>query len=164
MRIRPATVSDLTAIQDLYQVSSFENYKDIAKHEEIEAVREQYFNTDYLTNELTNPSKYGTWYVAEDDTLVGIILLGFNSETQAEIYSLFVDTTRQSQGIGTELVKYAVKIAKECGATELVVETTEGTNAEHFYKKNEFRIVGKGPSGHFPTSGLVELAMTRPIN
>jgi len=154
----------LTAIQALYQVSSFENYKDIAKHEEIEAVRQQYFNTDYLANELTNPSEYGTWYVADDDTLVGIILLGFNSKTQAEIYSLFVDTSRQNKGVGTELVHHAVEIGKARGATELVVETTEGTNAEHFYKKNGFRVVRKGPSGHFPTSGLVELAMTRPIN
>jgi len=139
------------------------NYKDIAKHDEIDALKEQYFNTERLTNKLTNPSDYGTWYVAEDGVLLGIILFGFNSETQTEIYSLFVDTENQGSGIGSALVNHVIAISKDKGATEIVVETIEGTKAVSFYKKLGFRVVGKGPSGHFPKSGLTELAMRRPI-
>jgi len=162
--IREATVDDLTAIQNLYAQSSFENYKDICKHEEIEAVRQKYFNTKSLLNELASPSDYGTWFVADDGGVKGILLAGYNSDTQTEIYSFFVAVDSQNQGIGTRLFQHFENQARQKGCDEIAVETTEGTNAEQFYKKMGFNTVSKGKSGHFPTSPVVELHMVKPLH
>jgi len=162
--IRQATVDDLTAIQDLYALSAFENYKNICKHEEIEAVRQKYFNTESLQNELANPSDYGTWFVADDGGLKGILLEGYNSDTQAEVYSFFVAVGSQNQGVGTKLFQHFENQARQKGCTEIVVDTTEGTNAEKFYKKMGFETVSKGKSGHFPTSPVIELHMVKPLD
>jgi ribosomal protein S18 acetylase RimI-like enzyme len=79
-----------------------------------------------------------------DDEQIGWIELGYDSwNNRMRVWEFFVKQGFRRKGIGTLLMEYAVKIAKEKGARMLILETqTCNVPAVNFYQKYGFELVG----------------------
>jgi len=75
---------------------------------------------------------------------VGWIELGYHKwNNTMRVWEFLVEEEFRERGIGTLLMKYAVKIAKERGARMLVLETqTNNVPAINFYLKFGFELIG----------------------
>lgn len=82
-------------------------------------------------------------YVNQNNYESAFMAIGFQSIDIYKIWDLFVDPAFQNLGIGTELVRYAEKIAKEWSAKAIVVECRSSNYpAINFFQKNKFLITG----------------------
>lgn len=82
----------------------------------------------------------GECYIAEaEDEIVGVFVLMPNTAHEVEIMNISVLEQYQHQGIGKDIIKYVVRIAKLEGYEDLVVKTADvSATAIEFYKKMKF--------------------------
>lgn len=84
----------------------------------------------------------GDFYVADDNGIVGAILLTIELKTRqhkrARIKYFAVAPEFQRKGIGTELIKYAEKMFEQ---GKIEIHVAEGEEVA-FYKKNGYKIEG----------------------
>jgi GNAT superfamily N-acetyltransferase len=73
----------------------------------------------------------------EDDKIVGVIAL-VPRKNHLSIGALFVDSKRRKQGVGSKLIKAAIKAAKKLGKPRITVATAFEYNAKGFYEKCGF--------------------------
>lgn len=83
-------------------------------------------------------------FVALDNGQVGWIELGYDRwNNRMRVWEFLVGEEFRRRGIGTSLMNYAVKIAKERGARMLVLETqTNNATAISFYLNFGFELIG----------------------
>lgn len=142
IKIRNAAITDLEAILKLNK--ALFNY-------------EEKFNSEYNL-EWTYSEKGQAYFkkriendlsivlVAEAETkIVGYLLIFIDSHSIrkinpiAEIENMFVSDEYRDHGVGTELIKEAIKQVGEKGAKRLEVEVeTQNSGAINFYKSNGF--------------------------
>jgi ribosomal protein S18 acetylase RimI-like enzyme len=79
-----------------------------------------------------------------DNRQVGWIELGYDKwNNRMRVWELLVEEDLRRKGIGTLLMKHALKVAKEKGARMLVLETqTNNAPAISFYLKFGFELIG----------------------
>jgi ribosomal protein S18 acetylase RimI-like enzyme len=93
-----------------------------------------------VAGRLRQASAFETVVVAEvEDTIVGFASLrvtnSLDPDPYAELTDLFVEPESRRLGVASKLVKYLEGIARERGATHLVVLTgTKNTEAQAFYR------------------------------
>lgn len=79
----------------------------------------------------------------EGDKVKGFVLLQ-PSKDRLLIDWIFVLEKFRKQGIGTKLLNYVIKYARNCGVRGISVNTGSKTNwARKFYEKNGFKKVGE---------------------
>ena len=86
----------------------------------------------------------------KNETEIGGVLAGIGYWNGLEIKILWVKETHRKKGIGTKLLKYTEKIAKEKGAYISMIDTFD-FQAENFYLKNGYNPIGEikdFPKGH----------------
>ena len=71
-----------------------------------------------------------------DDRLVGGLLMVPLNDEEIRMMQVVVDTKYQGEGIGRELVKYAIKRAKEAGYSRLIMHAM--LSVVNFYEKLGF--------------------------
>jgi len=78
------------------------------------------------------------------DKQVGWIELGYEKwNNRMRVWEFLVEEEFRKRGVGTLLMKHAVKIAKDKGARMLVLETqTNNSNAIEFYLNFGFSLIG----------------------
>jgi GNAT superfamily N-acetyltransferase len=64
-----------------------------------------------------------TWVAVADDTVVGFVDTVVRDEVLGEIHMVAVDPPYQRQGVGTQLVEFAVETLREAGLSVAMVET-----------------------------------------
>ena len=77
----------------------------------------------------------------DGDKIVGVARLHFNSKEEAQIRYMAVDENYRRRGIGSMMLQRSEEIAKERGASHIVLNARE--NAVGFYEKNGYKIVEK---------------------
>ncbi len=77
----------------------------------------------------------------DDDKIVGVARLHFNSMEEAQIRYMAVDEKYRGQGIGSMMLRRLEEIAKKKGAKYIILNARE--NAVNFYKKNGYSTVEK---------------------
>jgi ribosomal protein S18 acetylase RimI-like enzyme len=102
--------------------------------------------------EKKDESKFFSEYIEEPRVFaaelggeqVGWIELGYHKwNSRMRVWQFLVKEEFRRRGIGTLLMKYAVKISKERGARMLVLETqTCNVPAVNFYLKKGFELIG----------------------
>ena len=82
----------------------------------------------------------GECYIAEGEgEIVGVFVLMPNTAHEIEIKNISVLEKYQHQGVGKDIVKYVVRIAKLEGYEELIVKTADvSKDAIKFYEKMKF--------------------------
>jgi GNAT superfamily N-acetyltransferase len=100
------------------------------------------------TNHISTPLEFTV--KNEKGTEIGGILAELGYWNELEIKVLWVEESYRKKGIGTLLLKYAEKTAKEKGADISILDTFD-FQAENFYLKNGYEPIGEikdFPKGH----------------
>lgn len=146
MNIRKAKIEDLSRIAEIYIFNNRVNYFPIFKDEEfsfgelqVVSLIDHYFKKDEVIKNI---------YVFDNGLIKGFIQLD-----GTEICKLYVDTFFQSQGIGNELIEYAIK---ELHANYLWA-LEKNKRAISFYQKHGFQLTGERKFEEGTTEYLVKL-------
>lgn len=146
MRIREAAVDDLSRIAEIYVFNNRINFFPIFKDEsfsfgelQVVSLIDSYFKKDEIINNI---------YVSDDG-----LIKGFVQMDGTEIRKLYVDTSFQSEGIGNELIEFAIK---ELHADNLWA-LEKNVRAISFYQKHGFHLTGQKKFEEDTTEYLVKL-------
>jgi GNAT superfamily N-acetyltransferase len=95
--------------------------------------------------------------VAEHDgKLLGVVQVKVMGD-EADLLKLFVDPSGLRRGVGKTLLVWATNVAREKGATRLIIDLDPG--AAQFYRRMGAYDVGQAPSGSIPGRMLPKLAI-----
>lgn len=146
MRIRKAGVDDLSRIAEIYVFNNRINFFPIFKDEsfsfgelQVVSLIDSYFKKDEIINNI---------YLSDDG-----LIKGFVQMDGTEIRKLYVDTSFQSEGIGNELIEFAIK---ELHADNLWA-LEKNVRAISFYQKHGFHLTGQKKFEEDTTEYLVRL-------
>lgn len=145
MRIRKAVIDDLSRIAEIYVFNNRINFFPIFKDEsfsfgelQVVSLIDSYFKKDEIINNI---------YVSDDG-----LIKGFVQMDGTEIRKLYVDTSFQSEGIGNELIEFAIK---ELHANNLWA-LEKNVRAISFYQKHGFHLTGQKKFEEDTTEYLVK--------
>ena len=146
MNIRKAKTNDLSRIAEIYVFNNRMNYFPIFKDEkfsfgelQVVTMADNYFGKDKILKNI----------LVYDDGLIK----GFIQMNGTEICKIYVDTFFQGEGIGKELIEYAIN---EYHANNLWgLEKNE--RAICFYKKHGFNLTGQKKFEEDTVEYLVQL-------
>lgn len=146
MNIRKAATTDLSRIAEIYIFNNRINYFPIFKDPsfsfgelQVVSLIDHYLKKEEILNQL---------YVFDDG-----LIKGFLQIQGTEICKLYVEPCFQSEGIGHELITYAIR---EFGADHLWA-LEKNTRAIAFYQRHGFCLTGKRKLEEDTTEYLVEL-------
>lgn len=146
MNIRKALINDLSRIAEIYIFNNRVNYFPIFKDEgfsfgelQVVSLIDNYFKKDEVIKNI---------YVFDDGLIKGFIQMN-----KKEICKIYVDTFFQSEGIGKELIEYAIN---ELNADNLWA-LEKNSRAISFYKKHGFYLTGEKKFEEDTTEYLVKL-------
>ena len=146
MNIRKAIVNDLSRIAEIYVFNNRVNYFPIFKDEEFS------FGELQVVSLVDN-------YLKKDEIIKNIyvfdsgLIKGFIQMHEKEICKIYVDTFFQSEGIGKELIEYAIS---ELHADNLWA-LEKNTRAISFYQRHGFNLTGEKKFEEGTTEYLVKL-------
>ncbi|MHC1749626.1 MAG: GNAT family N-acetyltransferase [Cellulosilyticaceae bacterium] len=146
MNIRKAELKDLSRIAEIYVFNNRMNFLPIFKDEgfsfgelQVVSLVDNYFKKDEIITNI---------YVFDSGLIKGFIQMN-----EKEICKIYVDTFFQSEGIGKELIEYAINKfhANNLWALE------KNSRAISFYKKNGFHLTGEKKFEEDTTEYIVKL-------
>ena len=76
-----------------------------------------------------------------DDKLIGGAILAPLNDQEIRLMQVAIDNKYQGEGVGTELVSYAIKKSKEKGYTKIIMHAM--LSVVHFYEKMGFHQEGE---------------------
>lgn len=107
-------------------------------------------------NKLSDPTRvtaemcewfidHAAFWLCEEDGVVQ----GFSAGDPRDgtIFALFVDPAWEGRGIGQALLPLACKTLRDAGHRVARLDTEAATRAEHFYRRNGWRDIGREPDG-----------------
>ena len=108
------------------------------------------FNTPFVKhleeNFITDYKENAEYYcvLTENGGEVGFLCIGYSSwNNKAVLWDIYVDSSYQRLGIGTQLINFAEQRAKSFGSRVIVLECQSSNyNAIMFYKKNGYELTG----------------------
>ncbi len=146
MNIRKATTTDLSRIAEIYIFNNRINYFPIFKDPsfsfgelQVVSLIDHYLKKEEILNQL---------YVFDDG-----LIKGFLQIQGTEICKLYVEPCFQSEGIGHELITYAIR---EFGADHLWA-LEKNTRAIAFYQRHGFCLTGEKEFEEGTTEYIVKL-------
>ena len=146
MNIRKATTTDLSRIAEIYIFNNRINYYPIFKDPDFSFGELQVVS--FINHYLKKEETLNQLYVFDDG-----LIKGFFQIQGTEICKLYVEPCFQSEGIGHELITYAIR---EFGADHLWA-LEKNTRAIAFYQRHGFCLTGKRKLEEDTTEYLVEL-------
>ena len=136
--LRQHEAGDMGSIVHKHGVSYAEEY---GWDERFEALVSQIV-ADFINNFKPNIER--CWIAEIDGEVVGSIFVVQHTETVAKLRLLLVDPKARGLGLGTRLVKEAIRFAKRAGYKKLVLWTNSVLiEARHIYKKTGFQLVAE---------------------
>lgn len=135
MKIRVATLEDIPQISDLLI---------LLFSQELEFVPNRRKQEDGLKMIINNPTLGNILVVEESNKIIATVNLLYSVSTAlgakvAILEDMIVKSTIQKSGIGSLLIKYAIKFAKEKGCKRITLLTDkDNLPAHNFYLKNGF--------------------------
>ncbi|MGL4610283.1 MAG: GNAT family N-acetyltransferase [Trueperaceae bacterium] len=117
--VRKSSLNDAASISRLCIEAWWETYADILPREEIEDITENWYSLEQVKNHIAPRERWDGWIVAEESgNVLGVAGAGMTSETETELFDLYVDIHCKRKGIGSKLLEEVTKKAKHKGAKE----------------------------------------------
>lgn len=144
--IRQAVKNDASRIAEILIFTKRMNYRRIFQNDLVSFGEMQVYPLakDYIDN----PDKLKGIWVYDDGIVKGMVHIQEN-----RIEELYVDSFFENQGIGTELMEFAIE---RMGCNSLWV-LEKNTKAIHFYKKHGFLFTGERRLQEGTTEFLLEM-------
>ena len=144
--IRQAVKNDASRIAEILIFTKRMNYRQIFQNDLVSFGEMQVYPLakDYIDN----PDKLKGIWVYDDGIVKGMVHIQEN-----RIEELYVDSFFENQGIGTELMEFAIE---RMGCNSLWV-LEKNTKAIHFYKKHGFLFTGERRLQEGTTEFLLEM-------
>ena len=130
--IRQAVKNDASRIAEILIFTKRMNYRQIFQNDLVSFGEMQVY--PLAKNYIDNPDKLKGIWVYDDGIVKGMVHIQEN-----RIEELYVDSFFENQGIGTELMEFAIE---RMGCNSLWV-LEKNTKAIHFYKKHGFLFTGE---------------------
>ena len=146
MSIRSAQTKDLSRIAEIFVFNNRINYLPIFKDESYSFGELQVVS--FIEQYLKKKEVYQNLYVYDDG-----LIKGFLQMKGTEIYKLYIEPCFQREGIGHELIEFAIK---EFGADHLWV-LEKNVKAIAFYNRHGFCITGQKQFEEGTTEYVMEL-------
>ena len=144
--IRQAVKNDASRIAEILIFTKRMNYRRIFQNDLVSFGEMQVYPLakDYIDN----PDKLKGIWVYDDEIVKGMVHI-----QEKRIEELYVDSFFENQGIGTELMEFAIE---RMGCNSLWV-LEKNTKAIHFYKKHGFLFTGERRLQEGTTEFLLEM-------
>ena len=144
--IRQAVKNDASRIAEILIFTKRMNYRRIFQNDLVSFGEMQVYPLakDYIDN----PDKLKGIWVYDDGIVKGMVHI-----QEKQIEELYVDSFFENQGIGTELMEFAIE---RMGCNSLWV-LEKNTKAIHFYKKHGFLFTGERRLQEGTTEALLEM-------
>ncbi|PDY44886.1 GNAT family N-acetyltransferase [Bacillus pseudomycoides] len=128
IQIQKASVCHVEGISKVCSDGWRDTYVDLKEKEYIDAVIEEFYQFERIYQEVTLPMPgWDGWYVAlENGEVVGAGGGGMISGKVGELFVLYLNPSRRSEGIGTMLLNTITERQIEQGATEQWVSVMKG--------------------------------------
>lgn len=144
--IRKAVVSDASRIAEILIFTKRMNYRDIFKNDKVSFGEMQVY--PLAKSYIEDSDKLANIWIYDDGIVKGMLHIEEN-----RIEELYVDTFFENQGIGTELMEFAVnKMNCEC---LWVLERNK--KAIHFYDKFGFKPTGEKQKEDGTTEYIIKM-------
>lgn len=144
--IRQAVKNDASRIAEILIFTKRMNYRRIFQNDLVSFGEMQVYP---LAKEyIDNPDKLKGIWVYDDGIVKGMVHI-----QEKRIEELYVDSFFENQGIGTELMEFAIE---RMGCNSLWV-LEKNTKAIHFYKKHGFLFTGERRLQEGTTEALLEM-------
>ena len=130
--IRRATINDASRIAEILIFSKRMNYRQIFKNDKVSFGEMQVY--PLVKRYIDNPSELDGIWVYDDVFVKGMIHI-----SEKQILELYVDSFFENQGIGSNLIKFAVE---QMGCAFLWV-LEKNINAIRFYQRHGFVITAE---------------------
>ncbi|WP_440870232.1 GNAT family N-acetyltransferase [Staphylococcus shinii] len=148
--IRICKVSDTEYLKQIGKKTFGETFRSQNKKENIEAYLKTAFTSERMVEELKNPNSY-FYFIYFKNELAGYLKLNLsNAQTEEiegnniEIERIYILRKFQKNGLGKELYKQALKLAKDLECENIWLGVWEkNENAIQFYKKLGFYKIGE---------------------
>lgn len=144
--IRQAVKNDASRIAEILIFTKRMNYRQIFQNDLVSFGEMQVY--PLAKNYIDNPDKLKGIWVYDDGIVKGMVHIQEN-----RIEELYVDSFFENQGIGTELMEFAIE---RMGCNSLWV-LEKNTKAIHFYKKHGFLFTGERRLQEGTTEFLLEM-------
>lgn len=119
-----------------------ETYKEIYPNDYIERIIDEFYRTERIAEEVgqINRDWGGYWVAVENDRVIGACGGGMVAEEEAEVYVLYLDPNRRSEGIGSKLLAaLTAQQRNDFGAKKQWVSVQKGnTKGIPFYEARGF--------------------------
>ncbi|MGB4657629.1 MAG: GNAT family N-acetyltransferase [Mobilitalea sp.] len=118
----------------------FQDVNEQNRYEINQFIQENWYSTEIvIRGKIVDMTLVDGIAVYESNSIIGLLTYEITND-ECEILSL--DSKYENQGIGTELIKCVIDIARNQGCINLVVITTnDNINALKFYQKRGFDMV-----------------------
>ncbi|MEG2290733.1 MAG: GNAT family N-acetyltransferase [Clostridium sp.] len=146
MNVRKSKINDLSRIAEIYVFNNRVNYFPIFKDEKFSFSELQVVSL--VDNYFKKAEIISNTYVFDNGLIKGFIQMN-----EKEICKLYVDTFFQSEGIGKELIEYAIN---ELHADNLWA-LEKNTRAISFYKRHGFHLTSEKKFEEDTTEYIVKM-------
>lgn len=143
MHIRPATSTDVATIQHLAAVIWPTAYADILSPRQMQYMLHMMYNQEVLQKQITEEGHQ--FLLAEDDVkAIGFAGVGPIEGSEWKLHKLYVLPYLQQKGAGKKLISAVESLAKEQGATTLILNVNRNNKAVGFYQHLGYQIYDQG--------------------
>ena len=147
IEILKASPTHVEGIAKVCREANWATYKGLRSEEYIKRVIKEFYNHERILKEVSETGKeWGGYFVAvEGDVIIGAIGGGMIGENTGEVFVLYLDPNRRSEGIGTKLLKALTHQQKEeHHATEQWVSVAKGNQKGiPFYEARGFQFINE---------------------
>ena len=115
-----ALTADSERIAELCAKAWWDTYADILPQREIEEITRDWYSPEKVAEYTAPREGWDGWWVYKDSEghILGAAGWGMTSETDAELFDLYVDIHSQREGIGRNMLSVFTQRARYCGAKE----------------------------------------------
>jgi diamine N-acetyltransferase len=140
MQIRKAIIEDIPVIQQIAKATWPTTYTGIISTEQIDYMLEMMYNSEILKEQISTNHHF---FMAEHEgELIGFAGCSeYLPVNRWKLHKLYVLPTIQRTGAGRALTDAVIAIAKEHGATELVLNVNKNNPAYDYYLRHGFEVL-----------------------
>ena len=166
IEIRKATPKDVDGICKVCTEGYRATYGNLKDKDYVEGVIRDFYNIERVSKEVQeiNHLWNGYFVAVSNGQVIGAGGGGFLSETECELYVLYLDPTRKREGIGSKLLEAITKEQIDRGGLIQWVSVAKGNEMGiPFYEAAGFDFVEERPDYYRQNEGDISLRYKRKI-